>query len=329
MTTAAQRGTTVVSDRAVRKIAEQAAAEAAATPRNEGAKGTATVRGRRAVVGVEVALPYPGPLPEAVRHLQTHVTSRTRRLTGLDVGTTRVAVTALVPASRRTATPEALSAPPARAGTVARVPLRWWSQRRLPTALLTLVGAAACGSLAFDVIRVRLTHRPAAFWRTDSLHWLAHHGPDDPAVGVAAGVLAVLGLLLIVLALAPGRRGLLTLASPAGHVRAAMDRGAVALLITDVVRDVQGIGPLRVRVRRRRITVRAQLAFGEGDMARQCVTEAARRALDDCCLRRTPRLRVRVRPGDDWEPGPPQNADAAQRRLAPGVQGAEVEGVSH
>ncbi|MYT69080.1 MULTISPECIES: DUF6286 domain-containing protein [unclassified Streptomyces] len=300
MTAAAGRGTTVVSERAVRKIAERAAVEAAPTgirPAKDTARGTATVRGRRADVALEVALPCQASLSDTVRRLQSHVSDRTRELTGLHVDAPRVGVTALLPARPGWSAP--VSDTPVPAG---RMPLRWWSPRRLPAGLLTLVLTVLCGALALDLVLVHLAHRPAAPWRTESVHWLTGHGSADPAVRVVAGLLAVLGLGMVVLALAPGRRGLLTVSSSDPRVRAAVDRAAVALLVRDAVGDVPGIGPVRVRVGRRRATVRARLAFGPRDTARDGVREAARGVLDSCALRRPLKLRVRVRPDDSWEP---------------------------
>lgn len=319
MTTPAQRGTTVVSDKAVRKVAERAAAEIAPARRTGGGpvKGTATVRGRRADVSVEVCLPYPTPLPETVRRLQSHVTSRTGELTGLDIGTARVGVTALLPApavaDRAGAAAEAPAGP-------ARTPLRWWAQRRVPMALLTLVATGACGALALDLVLVHLAHRRAASWRTGLMDGLSRHGPGDPAVAVGGGVLAVLGLLMILLALTPGRRGLLPMVSPHPRVGAAVDRSAVALTVRDSVGDVQGIDSVRVRVRRRRIKVRAQLAFGARDMARRAAEDAIRRALEDCRLGRAPKPRLKVRPCPAWEPGP--DTSGPTRALGKTVQGA-------
>ncbi|MFE6888434.1 DUF6286 domain-containing protein [Streptomyces sp. NPDC057694] len=305
MTAAAQRGTTVVSERAVRKIAERAAVEAApagARPVKGTAKGSATVRGRRADVALDVALPCQASLSEAVRHMQSHVSARTGELTGLRVDTPRVGVTTLLPA-RPGWNAQGADAPPS----AERTPLRWWSPRRLPTGLLTLAGTAVCGALALDLILVHLAHRPAALWRTESLHWLTGHGSADPAVRAGAGLLAVLGVLMIFFALAPGRRRLLTVSSSDPRVRAAVDRAALALLVRDAVGDVPGIGPVRVRVGRRRAAVRARLAFGDRETARGSAQEAARGVLDSCGLRRPLKLRVRVRPDDSWEPaGPPR-----------------------
>ncbi|MFD7296449.1 DUF6286 domain-containing protein [Streptomyces sp. NPDC059897] len=306
MTEAAERGTTVVSDRAVRRIAGRAAGEVAPAVGGSGT-GSATVRGRRADVGVKVAVPFPAPLSEAARRIQDHVTRRTGELTGLRVGPARVHVTGLLPApAARTA---AVSAPGSdtratdrdsensvgSVGSGSRTPLRWWSPRGLPTALLALVAATACCALAVDMIRVHWAHLPAASWRTDTLHWLEGHGPNTLLIGVAAGALAVLGALMIALAVGPGRRGLLTVTSSTARVRAAMDRTAIALVVRDAAGDVPGIDTIRVRVRRRRVVVRAQLAFGDKTIARRDIRAAAHQVLDGCCLRRPPGLRVKVR----------------------------------
>ncbi|MFC8661425.1 DUF6286 domain-containing Asp23/Gls24 family envelope stress response protein [Streptomyces sp. NPDC057199] len=330
---AAQRGTTTVSDKAVRKIAERVAAEAVSVsvPGAGAAKGSATVRGRRADVAVDVALRYPTPLPGAVRALQKHVTDRTHRLTGLDIAAVRIAVTALipVPAAAKSVAPRNHSAPAsAEPVVVSRTPLRWWSRRRLPMGLLTLAAAVACGALAFDLILVHTAHRPAALWRTHTLNWLSGHGPGEPSVVIGAGVLAVLGLLMITLALAPGRRGLLTLASPSPRLRAAVDRGAVAVLVRDAVGDTQGIGRVRVRVRRRTVAVRARLAFGDRAVARHQVESAAGRALEGCGLRRVPRLRVRVRPEAAWDPETEEGGGGVGHPVAVTADGRALEGAN-
>ncbi|WP_262059493.1 DUF6286 domain-containing Asp23/Gls24 family envelope stress response protein [Streptomyces sp. STR69] len=309
MTTAAQRGTTTVSDKAVRKIAERAAAEAladrGATAVHGVAKGSAGVRGWRADVAVDVALPYPAPLAETVRSLQEHVGARTRQLTGLDVARPRVGVTALTPLPADSVAATAQKGTPARVPTTAtsgtRTPRRRWSQRRLPMTLVTLTAAVAAGALAFDMVMVHTAHRPAAAWRTGILHWMAGHGPGEPGVVVGSGLVAVLGLLLVVLALTPGHRGLLTVDCDA-RLGAAVDRRAVAALVRDAVAATAGIDAVTVRVRRRRVAVRARLAFGDRTTARDEAREAARRTLEDCSLRRPPRLRVAVRPQPSWDP---------------------------
>ncbi|MFE1794677.1 DUF6286 domain-containing Asp23/Gls24 family envelope stress response protein [Streptomyces sp. NPDC059517] len=385
MTTADRRGTTTVSEKAVRRIAERAATEAVPDPatgtgtgagagtgtgtgtgtstgfgagiRARASKGSADVHGRRADVRVDVTLPYPAPLPETVRRLQDHVTARTHQLTGLDVTRARVGVTALVPApvlaqggvkigpaegpamygsaadgpaTDRPPTDNPPADEPAQAPPTSRTPLRWWSGRRLPTLLLALSALVACGAVAVDLIMVHAAGRSAAVWRTDALHWLTRHGPGEAAVTAGAAAVAVLGLLMVVLALTPGHRGLLTVTTPAPNLWAALDRTAVAALVRDAVGQTQGIGPVKVRVRRRSVSVRAGLAFGDRAHALEEARHLARGALDSCNLRRPPRLRVRVRPGAAWDPSTTTVGDggAAQRTLTAGADDTALEGVT-
>ncbi|MCL6675261.1 DUF6286 domain-containing Asp23/Gls24 family envelope stress response protein [Streptomyces panaciradicis] len=327
MTAAAERGTTTVSQRAVRRIAERAATEARAV-RVVGS--AASVRGTSAEVSLRLTLPYPAPLADTVRDVQSHVTERTRRLTGLDVPLTRIGVTSL--------TPSATSAVPARealpVATGLRTPRRWWSTRGVPVALMAWAAAVSCGALAFDLFRVHLADRPAGAWRTGAVQWLSDHGPGDPAVVAGGALIALAGVWMILLALAPGRRHQWTVGTPAAGVTVAVDRSATANLVRDAVAAVDGVASARVRARRRRVTVRAALAFGDREAARAAVTAAARDALTASRLRRTPRLHVRVVPEPLWRPPhprPPETprhdaARAPQQGAAPAPSAARFGG---
>ncbi|MEV8542872.1 DUF6286 domain-containing protein [Streptomyces sp. NPDC051572] len=304
---AAQRGTTTVSERAVRRIAERATVEALP---GRTARAAATVRGGRAEVSLGVTLPYPAPLADGARDVQRHVVERTRELTGLDVPTARVSVTSLAPPKYSRA-----PVPPAEETNSPGTPGRWWSARRTPVALLTSSAALVCGALALDLVQVHTAHRAAAAWRVSAVHWLSGHGPGDPAVVIAGGLTALLGVWMIVLALTPGLRHRSTVRTAAGHVDAAVDRSAVRSLVRDTVGDVPGITAVRVRVRRRRITVRARLAFGDRAEASAAVTAAARAAVSSCRLRRAPRVRVTVTPEPVRQP--PTTPSVPPTTLAP------------
>ncbi|MET8979979.1 DUF6286 domain-containing Asp23/Gls24 family envelope stress response protein [Streptomyces sp. NPDC004539] len=300
MTAPARRGTTTVSERAVRRIAEQAAVEALPGAHQDRASGAAaTVRGRRAEVSLRVALPYPVMLGDTVRDVQEQVTERTRHLTGLEVATARVAVTSFT-RPRSGPLPSADRAdPPVPAP---RTPRRSWSRRRLPVALVASVTAAGCGALALDMIRVHLSGRTAGAWRTGAVRWLSEHGPGDHLVVAAGGLGALAGLWLLVLALTPGRRRRHTVRAPGPGIDAAVDRSAVSGLVRDAVAGVDGVTAVRVRVRGRRVTVRASLAFGDRAAAHVAATAVARDCLTACRLRRTPRLRVVMTPEPLWRP---------------------------
>ncbi|WP_181387348.1 DUF6286 domain-containing protein [Streptomyces sp. Act143] len=334
MTTAAERGTTTVTDRAVRRIAERAAGEtltgeAATRP----AKAAASVHGGRAQVALDVALPYPAPLTETVRGLQEHVAFRTRELTGLDVPTAGIRVTSLA-----AATGDGVAGGGAAGGGAAgggattgktpsaavRTPRRLWSRRRIPAALLAAVATVACGALAVDLILVHAAHRPAAGWRVAVVHWASEHGPGDRSVVLAGALTALLGLWMVVLAVTPGLRRRPTAHAPGPRVVAAVDRSAVEALVRDAVGEVAGVGAVRVRVRRRRASARAVLLFGERARVRAEVAAAAGAALTSCGLRLPLKPRVRVTPSAVWRPPAPEG-EAPAPSAAPGT-GAVPEG---
>ncbi|MGW8991600.1 DUF6286 domain-containing protein [Streptomyces zhihengii] len=323
---AARRGTTTVADRVVRRIALRAASEALPGPGTGGVGGSAAVHGRRAGIALRIAAPYPATLSDTARRVRGHVADRTGELTGLDVAPvrlsiTRLAVPAALPAPAAASLPEAPGG--ARGGRGERAPRRWWSARRAPVAVLSLLAAVCCAAVTADVIRVRATGAPAGVWRARSADWLSVHGPGDAQVTAGAVALAAAGLWLVLLALAPGRRRQLPLAAASPGWNAAVDRSTVAALLRDAVGDVPGIGAVRVRARRGRVVVTARLSFGDRAEAVRQAASAARRTIADCGLRRTPRLRVRVLPDSGWRP--PPGAPAERRRPGSGPAGAGTE----
>ncbi|MGW5860769.1 DUF6286 domain-containing Asp23/Gls24 family envelope stress response protein [Streptomyces sp. NPDC055239] len=315
----AERGTTTVADRAVRRIAERAATEALAPGAVEVSRGSAAVRGRRAQVGVTVTLPYPAVLDEAGERVRSHVAERTARLTGLTVPSARIRVRGLSRGERSAGQ----ATPPVAAEAVETVGGRThrpWSGRRLPVAVLALAAALACGVLLYDVVSVHAAGRAPARWRVQAMEWLATHGPDS---ATASGVLAAiavfaLGVWLLVLAVTPGRRGLLPLKPPEPGVRAVLERRAVAVFLRDAVSDVPGVGQVKVKVGRRTARVRAGLEFGEPDGTRRAVTEAAEAAIAELGLARPLRLRVRLKTAPTWRaPAAPEREPATTERSTP------------
>lgn len=329
MTTPGQLGTTTVSDRAVRRIVERAAEEATPGRTGPAARGSVAVHGARADVRLTVGLAYPAPLADTVRRLQRHVTERTRYLAGVDVRRASVTVDTLT--VRAAPVPAAPAHEPEQRPS-RRSSGRLRSSRRGPVAGLLLTAALGCGALALDVVRVH-TGRPPVAWRTAVVDWLSGHGPGDLPVVLGGAAVALLGLWLLALAALPGRRSLLTVATPDAYPDTAIDRSALAALLHGAASGVAGVGPVRVRVRRRSVTVRAALAFGAVEAVRGDVTAATRRVLADCVLRRPLRPRVRIRPEPTWRPPEPDlprprvagSSGAAEGPTASGVSGT-VEG---
>lgn len=341
--TARDRGTTAIADRAVRRIAEQAAREAVAGSGGRVTGGSASVHGTRADVSVGIALAYRGSAGEATRAVREHVAARTAHLTGLRLPAPRVRIREFVTAGgpgpaepEDTGPPEdpatgtsAHAAPPGgtTAGTGAAATAgdtgaavapggapkpgrRWyrtrsWSERRLPAGLLAVLAVTGAAALLREVAAVRLLGHPPAPWRRQLLGLLTANGPADTPVWAAAALVPA-GLWLVALALTPGRRGALVMAAPEPGVRAVVRRRPAGRLVRTALAEVPGVTGVRVRAGRRRMTVRAELAHGDRAQADAQVADAVAAAVRGLGLAAPLRTRVRLRTAPAWRP-----ADAA------------------
>ncbi|MEW1612546.1 MULTISPECIES: DUF6286 domain-containing protein [unclassified Streptomyces] len=313
---AAGRGTTTVAPRAVRRIAERAAAEALPDGGSV-IRGSAAVRGASARIAVEVRLPYPVRADEAAQRVRERAETRTAALTGLSVPRAEVRVDALsVGASP--AVPETSGVSEVGPGPHSRSGSRIRAQRRVPAAVLAAVGAGACGLLLVDVAAVRFGGAPAG-WRTAVLDWAAAHGPADTAVRLGGALAALAGAWLLGCALLPGLRRRLRMVAPAPEVRAALDRAAAARILRERALGVPGVVRARVSVRRRRVRVWAGVGYGGLEEVRAETVRVLGASLPELGLRPTPALRVRTRraPGRrSLEPVPSEVSGAAHSGAA-------------
>lgn len=323
---AAGRGTTTVAPRAVRRIAERAAAEALPDGGSV-VRGSADVRGTSARIAVGVRLPYPVRADEAARRVRERAESRTAALTGLAVPRAEVRVDALSVGAAPAAA-EAGGAEPGSDIAAGRRGGRIRAQRRVPAAVLATVGAVACGLLLVDVVAVRFGEAPAG-WRTALLDWAATHGPADSAVRIGGTVAAATGAWLLACALLPGLRRRLRMATPAPEVRAALDRTAAARTLRERALGVPGVVGARVRVGRRRARVRATVGYGDLKEVRAEAVRVLGAGLLELGLARPPALRVGVRREAGWRaPGPegpegPEAGASGDRDGAPDGVGDE------
>ncbi|MFE7335733.1 DUF6286 domain-containing protein [Streptomyces griseus] len=170
---------------------------------------------------------------------------------------------------------------------------RFWSARRVPAALLALVLLGAAGLLLYDIAAVRADH-PAMQWRRSLADGLAERQLDDVAVLIGAGVAALIGLWLILLALTPGLRDLLPMRRDRSDVRAGLDRTAAALVLRDRAVEVSGVQSVRVRMGRRKAKVRALSHFRELDDVRTDLDDVLEKAVRELGLAKPPALSVQV-----------------------------------
>ncbi|MFJ9737855.1 DUF6286 domain-containing protein [Streptomyces sp. NPDC101166] len=171
---------------------------------------------------------------------------------------------------------------------------RFWSARRVPAAVVALLVLVLAGALLYDVAAVR-AHRPALRARRELARQLAERPLDDTWVLVGAGVAAVLGLWLVLLAVTPGMRRVLPMRRTHPDVRAGLHRGAAALVLRDRAMEVAGVQSVRVHAGRRKADVHAVSHFRDLDDVRADLDAVLGDAIRGLGLARPPALSVRVR----------------------------------
>jgi len=185
-------------------------------------------------------------------------------------------------------------APELEAGREAGREGRFWSARRVPAAVVAVLLLAVTALFLYDIAAVR-AHRPAMAWRRDLAHQLATRPLDDTWVLVGAGVTAVLGLWLLLLAATPGLRAVLPMRRPHADVRAGLHREAAALILRDRAMEVAGVQSAHVRVRRAHADVRAVCHFRELGDVRADLNTTLDEAIRGLGLSHPPALSVHVR----------------------------------
>ena len=171
---------------------------------------------------------------------------------------------------------------------------RFWSARRVPAAVVAALLLGVAGLFLYDIAAVR-ADRPAMAWRRELARQLAERPLDDTWVLVGAGVAAAAGLWLIVLALTPGLRRVLTMRRTHADVRAGLHRDAAAMVLRDRAMEVAGVQSVRVRLGRRRADVRAVSHFRELDDVHADLDAVLTEAVTGLGLTRPPALSVHVR----------------------------------
>lgn len=171
---------------------------------------------------------------------------------------------------------------------------RFWSVRRVPAALIAAIAAAGLGLVLYDVVAVRAEKR-AMPWRPRLADELAARHLDDAWMLVGAGVALLLGIWLVLLAVTPGLRRLLPMRRASDDLRAGLDRHAAAVVLRDRAMQVSGVQSVRVAVRRRKVSARADSHFRDLDDVRADLGAVLGDGIEELGLARSPGLTVQVR----------------------------------
>lgn len=174
-----------------------------------------------------------------------------------------------------------------------RAAVRAFRPRRvLPSVLAAALLTAAGGATAAQVVSARLGHpllRPGPLLHTRT--W------GGPAPAAAGGGLALIGFLLLLAAVLPGRTRTAPLAGDDPSFVAGLGRASLRAVLRTTVLAVPGVDTATVRLRGRlrpRVRVRAVAAFYEpGDLGER-VAAAVRDRLADLDPVRVPAVVVRV-----------------------------------
>ncbi|MGW7101957.1 DUF6286 domain-containing protein [Streptomyces sp. NPDC054838] len=169
---------------------------------------------------------------------------------------------------------------------------RFRSVRRIPAGLTALAVLAVAGLFLYDLAAVR-AHRPGMGWRRELTQQLERQTPADAEVLIAGAVLAVAGAVLLLLACAPGMRGILVMRG--SEVRAGLGRKAAGLVLRDRAMEVSGVRSVRVKTGRSRVRVRATSHFRELADVRADLEAVLAVGIEELGLAHPPVARVRVR----------------------------------
>ncbi|MBB4935239.1 hypothetical protein F4561_006133 [Lipingzhangella halophila] len=124
---------------------------------------------------------------------------------------------------------------------------------------------------------------------------LSGTGWNHPAVLGVSGALVLLGLILLVAALIPGRGGYLPLRTGDPALAVGLSRAGMRSALATAAREVDGVEGARVSVGRRRVRVRANTHLRAADGLREAVGDAVRERLAELAPLRPLRIRTRIK----------------------------------
>ena len=170
---------------------------------------------------------------------------------------------------------------------------------RLMAFVLSLAVILAGVTVVIEVIAERAGAGPALLDWPALYQWAQRTTWGAAPARITSGLLAVGGLALLLAQLAPRRPRRLAVRSDETYTDTAVSRRGLARAVHSAVTDVDGIAAARVKMRRRRIRVRARTPMSERAQiatVRDTATLAARQLVDALALERPPAVSVRVSP---------------------------------
>ncbi len=166
-------------------------------------------------------------------------------------------------------------------------------RRTVPATLVALVLLSAAVLLTVSCVQLLIGQPPLLPLTAIGAAGAAVTGAS-PAVLAAAAVAALLGVLMLVVALAPGTPTVLALDPGWAGIDTGVTRTSLATALTATARSVDGVDTARVQVRPGQVTTTVHTPLTEGRELREQVATALDQRLTDLAPIRSPRVRVRV-----------------------------------
>ncbi len=179
-------------------------------------------------------------------------------------------------------------------------------------AALILGGAGA--TVAVDVVAVQLAGH-SLVWPYEQIATNLRSATWTQSSVLAVAIAAVVvGVLLILAALLPGKRKLLTVTTVRPDEWVGVGRRSVRRALGSSAADVDGVGSADVRLRRRKARIDVVTPLRDPLDLRARVTTAAEHRIEQIRLVRPPALTVRVRHRKDAADESPLHSESAPER---------------
>jgi hypothetical protein len=180
-----------------------------------------------------------------------------------------------------------------------RVRGRVFRPRRMVPAMIVAAVLVVVSALAAAGIIAVLAGRRLDILHADAIgRWLAGLSWSDPVAKVVGAVVVLVGLLLVVIAIVPGRPRVVALNCAEPDVVAGITRRGLRCVAAVAASDVDGVDRVRTKARGRRVRVKVTTPLRDSADAGAVAgrtRQAVEKALDDLDLARPVRVAVRLR----------------------------------
>ncbi|RJL33187.1 DUF6286 domain-containing protein [Bailinhaonella thermotolerans] len=185
---------------------------------------------------------------------------------------------------------------PAQSGAPGSRGTRAFRPRRMITSMIVALLLTAAAVLGLVEVLSALFGRPVNVLPVrQGANWLRSTPWNDPAVITTGVVLALLGLLLLALALLPGRTRMVPLVSDDPDLILGATPRSVNQMLGVAARDVSGVSSARTRVRGKKVRVDVDTSVQDTDDLRNRVTEAVEARLANLQPLQKHRVKVNIR----------------------------------